>query len=48
MRHLRMAAAGLCLSLIVSAIPAQASPEAPQNGVDYVTLAQPQPVQAAG
>jgi thiol:disulfide interchange protein DsbA len=48
MRHLRTAAAGLCLSLFVSAIPAKASPEAPQNGVDYVTLAEPQPVQVAG
>ena len=46
MRLLR--AAGLGLLLSVSASLASASPAVPQNGVDYVTLAQPQPVQENG
>jgi thiol:disulfide interchange protein DsbA len=46
MRLLR--AAGLGLLLSVSASLASASPAVPQNGVDYATLAQPQPVQASG
>jgi thiol:disulfide interchange protein DsbA len=46
MRLLR--AAGLGLLLSVSASLASASPAVPQNGVDYATLAQPQPVQANG
>jgi thiol:disulfide interchange protein DsbA len=46
MRLLRLAAA--CLLAAAVATPAFASPANPQNGVDYVTLAQPQPVQAAG
>jgi thiol:disulfide interchange protein DsbA len=45
MRLLRLAAACL-LATAVSA--ATASPANPQNGVDYTTLAQPQPVQATG
>jgi thiol:disulfide interchange protein DsbA len=45
MRLLRLAAACL-LATAVSA--AAASPANPQNGVDYTTLAQPQPVQATG
>nr|WP_314539885.1 thiol:disulfide interchange protein DsbA/DsbL [uncultured Massilia sp.] len=45
MRLLRTAVLGACLSLSTLAL---ASPSAPQNGVDYVTLAQPQPVQTAG
>jgi thiol:disulfide interchange protein DsbA len=44
MRFLEIAAA----SLFLFASTAMASPADPQNGVDYVTLAQPQPVQAAG
>ena len=46
MRLLRLAAA--CLLATAAMSPAFASPANPQNGVDYVTLAQPQPVQAAG
>lgn len=46
MRLLRLAAA--CLLALAAAAPALASPANPQNGVDYTTLAQPQPVQAAG
>ena len=46
MRLLRLAAA--CLLATAIAIPAFASPANPQNGVDYTTLAQPQPVQASG
>jgi len=46
MRLLR--AAGLGLLLSVSASLASASPAVPQNGVDYATLAQPQPVQESG
>jgi thiol:disulfide interchange protein DsbA len=46
MRLLRLAAAA-CL-LAAAFTPAFASPANPQNGVDYLTLAQPQPVQAAG
>jgi thiol:disulfide interchange protein DsbA len=46
MRLLRAAGLGLLLSVSVSL--ASASPAAPQDGVDYATLAQPQPVQATG
>jgi len=46
MRLLCLAAA--CLLATAIASPAFASPANPQNGVDYVTLAQPQPVQADG
>jgi thiol:disulfide interchange protein DsbA len=46
MRLLRLAAACLFAAAISGA--AFASPANPQSGVDYVTLAQPQPVQAAG
>jgi thiol:disulfide interchange protein DsbA len=46
MHFLRAAGLGLLLSLTASL--AAASPAAPQNGVDYATLAQPQPVQANG
>ena len=46
MRLLRVAGLGLLLS--VSASLASASPAVPQNGVDYATLAQPQPVQDSG
>jgi thiol:disulfide interchange protein DsbA len=46
MRLLRLAAACLFATAISSA--AFASPANPQNGVDYGTLAQPQPVQATG
>jgi thiol:disulfide interchange protein DsbA len=43
---LRAAGLGLLLSLSVSL--ASASPAVPQNGVDYATLAHPQPVEANG
>ena len=46
MSLLRAAGLGLLLSLSVSL--AFASPAVPQNGVDYATLARPQPVQAEG
>ena len=46
MRLLRAAGLGLLLSVSVSF--ASASPAVPQNGVDYATLAQPQPVQESG
>ncbi len=46
MRLLRLAAA--CLLATAVATPAFASPANPQNGVDYTTLAQPQPVQTSG
>jgi len=48
MRSLRLAAAGLCL-LASSAFlqNASASPANPANGIDYITLAQPQPTQSA-
>jgi thiol:disulfide interchange protein DsbA len=45
MRFLDLAVAGLFLLASTATL---ASPANPQNGVDYVTLAQPQPVQAAG
>jgi len=45
MRFLDLALAGLFLLASTATL---ASPTNPQNGVDYVTLAQPQPVQAAG
>jgi thiol:disulfide interchange protein DsbA len=49
MRLLRLAAACLFATAVSAAVsPAFASPANPQNGVDYVTLAQPQPVQAVG
>lgn len=49
MRSLRLAAAGICLlASTVFASLASASPTAPQNGTDYITLAQPQPTQTAG
>jgi thiol:disulfide interchange protein DsbA len=44
MLSLRLAVAGLCL-LVCTAF---ASPAAPRNGVDYLTLSQPQPTQTAG
>jgi thiol:disulfide interchange protein DsbA len=49
MRSLRLAAAGLCL-LASSAFlqSAFASPSNPANGIDYITLAQPQATQAVG
>jgi thiol:disulfide interchange protein DsbA len=49
MRSLRLAAAGLCL-LASSAFlqSAFASPSSPANGIDYITLAQPQATQSAG
>jgi thiol:disulfide interchange protein DsbA len=48
MRLLRLAAACLLTATVAAITPAFASPANPRNGVDYVTLAQPQPVQAAG
>jgi thiol:disulfide interchange protein DsbA len=48
MRLLRLAAACLLATAAAASSPAFASPANPQNGVDYTTLAQPQPVQAAG
>jgi thiol:disulfide interchange protein DsbA len=46
---LRLAAAGLCLLASTAfTSSAFASPAVPQNGVDYITLAQPQATQAAG
>jgi protein dithiol oxidoreductase (disulfide-forming) len=49
MRLLRLAAACLFATAVSAVSPAAfASPANPQNGVDYVTLAQPQPVQAVG
>jgi thiol:disulfide interchange protein DsbA len=44
MRSLRF----VLLASVLAASTAFASPTDPQNGVDYVTLAQPQPVQATG
>jgi thiol:disulfide interchange protein DsbA len=41
-------AAGLGLLLSLSTALASASPAVPQSGVDYATLAHPQPVQASG
>jgi thiol:disulfide interchange protein DsbA len=38
----------LLLPLLLAAASALASPANPQSGIDYVTLAQPQPVQTAG
>jgi thiol:disulfide interchange protein DsbA len=46
MSLLRAAGLGLLLSLSVSL--ASASPAVPQNGIDYATLAHPQPVEANG
>jgi thiol:disulfide interchange protein DsbA len=48
MRLLRLAAAACLLAAAASAATAFAAPANPQNGVDYTTLAQPQPVQAVG
>jgi thiol:disulfide interchange protein DsbA len=45
---LLLRAAGLGLLLSLTASLATASPAVPQNGIDYATLAQPQPVQANG
>jgi len=45
MRLLRLAAACLLATAVSTAF---ASPANPQNGVDYMTLAEPQPVQASG
>ncbi|WP_036165195.1 thiol:disulfide interchange protein DsbA/DsbL [Massilia sp. 9096] len=49
LHSLRFAAAGLCL-LAGSAVfhTTSASPSNPANGIDYITLAQPQATQAAG
>ena len=44
MRSLRFA----LLATVLAASTAFASPTDPKNGVEYVTLAQPQPVQATG
>jgi thiol:disulfide interchange protein DsbA len=48
MRSLRFALLAASLVATVVSTPAFASPTDPKNGVEYVTLAQPQPVQAAG
>jgi thiol:disulfide interchange protein DsbA len=50
MRLLRLAAACLLATAVSAAVSpaAFASPANPANGIDYVTLAQPQPVQAEG
>lgn len=48
MRLLRLAAACLLATAAAATVPAFASPANPQNGVDYMTLAQPQPVQTTG
>jgi thiol:disulfide interchange protein DsbA len=48
MRLLRLAAAACLLVTAAATAPAFASPANPQNGIDYTTLAQPQPVQAVG
>jgi len=47
-RRAAVARLGLGLGLPLLASSTFASPASPQDGVDYVTLAQPQPVQAAG
>jgi thiol:disulfide interchange protein DsbA len=48
MRSLRFALLAASLAATVVSTSAFASPADPKNGVEYVTLAQPQPVQAAG
>jgi thiol:disulfide interchange protein DsbA len=48
MRSLRFALLAASIAATVAATPAFASPTDPKSGVEYVTLAQPQPVQAAG
>jgi thiol:disulfide interchange protein DsbA len=48
MRLSSVVVAAACLFAGVVSVPAFASPASPQNGIDYVTLAQPQPVQATG
>jgi thiol:disulfide interchange protein DsbA len=49
MRFPDLAAPGrLLLPLLLASASALASPANPQSGIDYVTLAQPQPVQTAG
>ena len=48
MRSLRFALLAAGLAATVASTPAFASPTDPKSGVEYVTLAQPQPVQAAG
>jgi thiol:disulfide interchange protein DsbA len=48
MRSLRFALLAASLAATVVSTSAVASPTDPKSGVEYVTLAQPQPVQAAG
>jgi thiol:disulfide interchange protein DsbA len=48
MRSLRFALLAASLVATVVSTPAFASPTDPKSGVEYVTLAQPQPVQATG
>jgi thiol:disulfide interchange protein DsbA len=48
MRSLRFALLAASLAATVASTPAFASPTDPKSGVEYVTLAQPQPVQAVG
>ena len=48
LRFLRATVLGLGLGLSLFAVSASASPTSPQNGADYLTLAQPQAVQATG
>jgi protein dithiol oxidoreductase (disulfide-forming) len=48
MRSLRFALLAASLAATVVSTPAFASPTDPKSGAEYVTLAQPQPVQAAG
>jgi thiol:disulfide interchange protein DsbA len=48
MRSLRFALLAASLAATVVCTPAFASPTDPKSGVEYVTLAQPQPVQAVG
>ncbi|MGB9108408.1 MAG: thiol:disulfide interchange protein DsbA/DsbL [Telluria sp.] len=46
--HHLAAACLLAAAAAAATTPACASPAVPQNGVDYMTLAQPQPVEATG
>ena len=48
MRSLRFALLAASLAVTAVSTPAFASPTDPKNGVEYTTLAQPQPTQAAG
>jgi thiol:disulfide interchange protein DsbA len=48
MRSLRFALLAASLAATVVSTSAAASPADPKNGVEYVTLAQPQPTQATG